>query len=66
MYLGTTVPYIGAAAVQATGVDGTGVVVAVLDSGVDYTHRNLGGPGNVAAYTAAYGANAADPSIDPA
>ena len=39
-------PYIGAAAVQATGVDGSGVKVAVLDSGIDYTHKNLGGPGN--------------------
>jgi subtilisin family serine protease len=61
MHLGSTVPYIGAATVQATGVDGTGVVVAVLDSGVDYTHRNLRGPGTVAAYTDAYGVNTADP-----
>ncbi len=43
-------PYVGAAAVQAAGVTGKGVRVAVLDSGVDYTHRNLGGPGTVAAY----------------
>ncbi len=40
--LSETVPYIGAAAVQAAGVDGTGVRVAVLDSGIDYTHYNLG------------------------
>jgi subtilisin family serine protease len=45
-----TVPYVGAAAVHAAGVTGKGVRVAVLDSGVDYTHRNLGGPGTVAAY----------------
>ena len=30
--------------------------VAVLDSGIDYTHRNLGGPGTAAAYDACYGA----------
>ena len=40
---------------QATGTDGTGVTVAVLDSGIDYTHRNLGGAGTLAAYAAAYG-----------
>lgn len=48
--LSETVPYVGAAAVQAAGVTGKGVRIAVLDSGVDYTHRNLGGPGTVAAY----------------
>jgi subtilisin family serine protease len=55
MALGSTVPYIGATALQNAGVDGTGVTVAVLDSGIDYTHFNLGGPGTVAAYLAAHG-----------
>jgi subtilisin family serine protease len=50
--LSETVPYIGAAAVQAAGIDGTGTRVAVLDSGIDYTHYNLGGSGNVADFTA--------------
>lgn len=50
--LSETVPYIGAAAVQAAGVDGTGVTVAVLDSGIDYTHYNLGGSGDVAEFDA--------------
>ena len=49
--LSETVPYIGAAAVQAAGVDGTGVRVAVLDSGIDYTHYNLGGSGVVTDFT---------------
>ena len=49
--LSETVPYIGAATAQAAGVDGTGVRVAVLDSGIDYTHFNLGGSGNVADFT---------------
>lgn len=56
-----TVPHIGAAAVQAAGFDGTGIRVAVLDSGIDYTHANFGGPGTAAAYAAAYGVSTADP-----
>lgn len=59
--LSATVPYVGATAVQNAGVDGTGVTVAVLDSGIDYTHRNLGGEGTGAAYEAAYGTSASDP-----
>jgi subtilisin family serine protease len=61
MDLSETVPYIGAAAVQAAGVDGTGIRVAVLDSGIDYTHAYFGGPGTAAAYAAAYGTSTADP-----
>ena len=51
--LSETVPSIGAAALQELGVTGRGVVVAVIDTGIDYTHRNLGGPGTVTAYEAA-------------
>jgi minor extracellular serine protease Vpr len=59
--LSETVPYVGGAAVQASGRTGAGVRVAVLDSGIDYTHRNLGGAGTDAAYAAAYGTATADP-----
>jgi subtilisin family serine protease len=59
--LSETVPYVGGTAVQASGKDGTGVTVAVIDSGIDYTHRNLGGAGTLAAYAAAYGADPSDP-----
>jgi minor extracellular serine protease Vpr len=50
--LSETVPYIGASAVQADGYDGSGVSVAVLDSGIDYYHAGLGGDGNPADYAA--------------
>lgn len=50
--LSETVPYIGASAVHADGVDGDGIKVAVLDSGVDYHHAALGGSGNPADYAA--------------
>jgi subtilisin family serine protease len=45
-----TVPYIGASAVQDNGYDGSGIKVAVLDSGIDYTHAALGGSGDPADY----------------
>jgi subtilisin family serine protease len=54
MMLDETVPYIGATKVQNEGYDGTGVKVAVLDSGIDYTHAAFGGEGTQAAYEAAY------------
>jgi len=54
--LSETVPYIGAGFVQnSLNITGTGVTIAVLDSGIDYTHVNLGGPGTSAAYQAAWG-----------
>ena len=59
--LGETVPYIGASAVQAAGLDGTGIRVAVLDSGIDYTHAFFGGPGTLVAYRQAYGHRTSDP-----
>ncbi len=62
MDLSETVPYVGGAAVQAAGTDGAGVRVAVLDSGIDYTHRNLGGPGTEADYVAAWGSGLGDPA----
>ncbi len=59
--LSSTVPYIGAGFVQNTlTVTGTGVTVAVLDSGIDYTHVNLGGPGTPEAYEAAWGTSTTD------
>ena len=53
--LDETVPYIGARAVQKAGTTGKGVRVGVIDSGIDYTHAEFGGPGTQAAYDAAYG-----------
>ncbi|NNJ09874.1 S8 family serine peptidase [Chloroflexales bacterium ZM16-3] len=57
-----TVPYIGATPdVQASADGGAGVRVAVLDSGIDYTHKAFGGAGTAEAYDAAYGADPTDP-----
>jgi subtilisin family serine protease len=66
--LSETVGFIGGLAAQNLGYDGSGVDVAVIDSGVDYSHIKLGGPGTVAGYNDAYcgdPAIAADP-FDPA
>lgn len=52
---------VGDAAVQSTGRTGQGIRVAVIDTGVDYTHRNLGGTGTAAAYGSAYGSGYEDP-----
>ncbi|MBV9404349.1 MAG: S8 family serine peptidase, partial [Acidobacteriaceae bacterium] len=59
--LAETLPYVGATAVQNTGVTGQGIRVAMLDTGIDYTHYNLGGSGNVADYHIA----SADPTVLP-
>jgi minor extracellular serine protease Vpr len=59
------VPYIGAPAVWdgLAGLHGEGIKIAVIDTGIDYTHANFGGPGTVAAYFAANATDtvAADP-----
>ena len=58
--LSETVPYITARKLQSVN-KGNGVKVAVLDSGIDYTHAAFGGPGTAAAYEAAYGTSTTDP-----
>ena len=53
------VSLIGAPAVWdgVNGLHGEKIKIAVIDTGIDYTHANFGGPGTIAAYNAA---NAAD------
>lgn len=59
--LADTVPYIGASAVHTTGETGAGIEVAVLDSGIDYTHAAFGGPGTRQAYEDAAGVTFTSP-----
>jgi len=49
----STLNYVGASSVQLGGNTGAGIKIAMLDTGIDYTHYNLGGSGNVADYNAA-------------
>ena len=59
--LSDTVPYIGAAELHdEEGVDGDGVTVAVLDSGIDYTHAAFGDYAVEETYDEAYGADTTD------
>jgi len=51
--LPTTVNFVGGVTVQNAGHTGQGVRIAMLDTGIDYTHYNLGGSGNVADYNTA-------------
>jgi len=60
------IPLIGTPAVwQSLGLHGEGVKIAIIDTGIDYTHANFGGPGTAAAYTAAHakGTLPADPRL---
>ncbi|HMC70639.1 MAG TPA: S8 family serine peptidase, partial [Mycobacteriales bacterium] len=60
------VPFIGApTAWQNTGATGSGVKVASLDTGIDYTHADFGGPGTSAAWDYAFAHSTVDPATDP-
>ncbi|HST66184.1 MAG TPA: S8 family serine peptidase [Mycobacteriales bacterium] len=54
--------YLQATQVRNQGFDGTGVKVGIIDSGIDYTHANLGGPGTTAAYDTCEAGNTAAPT----
>jgi subtilisin family serine protease len=51
----TSVPYLGTPQVWAgrTGFRGERIKVGIIDTGIDYTHANFGGPGTEAAFEAA-------------
>jgi subtilisin family serine protease len=62
------VPLVGGpAAWTAFGDLGENTSIAIIDTGLDYTHANFGGPGTEAAYTTAHAAEAspADPTLFP-
>jgi len=44
------------------GLRGEGIKIAVIDTGIDYTHANFGGPGTTAAFEAADAADTLPPS----
>ncbi len=50
---------------QDTGQTGEGVSLAVIDTGLDYTHADFGGAGTQEAYEEAYGEDGTQP-VDPA
>ncbi|SIT87917.1 PA domain-containing protein [Microbacterium sp. RU33B] len=60
-----SVPFLGVPQVwQSTGYTGQGVKVAIIDTGIDWTHSDFGGEGTVEAYEAAFAVS--DQPADPA
>src|SRR2546428_1843467 len=63
----TTLPFLGVPQVWGgvPGFRGEGMKIAIIDTGIDYTHANFGGPGTVAAFETAFANSAlpADPSM---
>jgi subtilisin family serine protease len=52
--LGYSGPHVGSTRVaEELGLDGEGTVVAIIDTGIDYTHAHLGGPGTEEVWGAA-------------
>jgi minor extracellular serine protease Vpr len=63
-----SVPFIGAPSAWGTGTGGfrgEGVKIAIIDTGVDYTHANFRGPGTPAAFldAAAHSTEPANPAL---
>lgn len=52
LQLDEIVPWVGGAPLHVAGLTGQGVDIAIIDSGVDYTHAKLGGSGEPADYAA--------------
>jgi minor extracellular serine protease Vpr len=64
--MATSVPFLGVPSVwQSTGFTGEGIRVGIIDTGLDYTHANFGGPGTEAAFDAADATDTApaDPAL---
>ncbi|MFI9270296.1 S8 family serine peptidase [Kitasatospora sp. NPDC052896] len=62
-----SVPLTGAPAVWAglPGGTGEGVTIGIIDSGIDYTHADFGGPGTEAAYHSVDPGRPAPPALFP-
>ena len=45
------------------GLHGENIKVAIIDTGLDYTHANFGGPGTIAAFNAANAADTLPPQV---
>ena len=59
------VPYVGAQQVwQDTGFTGKGVIIADIDTGLDYYHADFGGSGKVADYTYGFAHNTTVPAFN--
>ena len=44
-YIENSVPYVGTGVPRMDGIDGTGIKIAVIDTGVDFNHPDLFGWG---------------------